>query len=474
MIEILSSSIKSHPSTPRVALIGFSNEIELQLRDAFAFEFGLVASSFDSQESLNISDEYPSGTIKFACVCDEVTILDFRKNLRLEFAVVCKNFITAKAAAWIEKGAAAVYSLEHHSAPEIAQLVAAHLRVVAQSKSRLPKSTQEHSSNAQIEWTKDLEIVRWSEGAEQILGFAARHVAGRSLGEWLFPAGKMRDFLSKASSLDESSIGKFSACCRTRCFDGSFLKTNWRLAPVANEFGSVTSILGICEPLTGATEESSRAEDLNSLAISEDQDAGLWDHDIENGRLFWSPNLFKRFGLGFYETTPSFRSYLGRIPQDDRRRLWRSYLDCIQGKANSFTLIYRMKNTGDQWRYYHAKVEVKQRSSKGRVSRVVGSDIDVTRYINATEELRFAKHTVDNSSSGILLANARGQIIYHNEAVNRMLGYTSDELGEISIGEVDPHLVPPPPRNKKAPITHSGPGEKVKPSKNRKNKQVEV
>jgi PAS domain S-box-containing protein len=65
---------------------------------------------------------------------------------------------------------------------------------------------------------------------------------------------------------------------------------------------------------------------------------------------------------------------------------------------------------------------------------------DITERLETERRLRFLEFAMDHSGDGVFITNARGSILYVNDAASRMLGYTKAELLRMSMDEIDPSL----------------------------------
>jgi DNA-binding CsgD family transcriptional regulator len=135
---------------------------------------------------------------------------------------------------------------------------------------------------------------------------------------------------------------------------------------------------------TDKLRSSETARRLAMLERSEELgEIGSWEWDITSGTLRWSDNLFRLFGLGPGEITPSIDYVLGRTYADDRERV-RRVLDGTTATGQLEPLEYRIVRRGGV-RLLRAKVgEIHQ---EGRVTRLVGSVQDITEGRRIAREI---------------------------------------------------------------------------------------
>ncbi len=67
---------------------------------------------------------------------------------------------------------------------------------------------------------------------------------------------------------------------------------------------------------------------------------------------------------------------------------------------------------------------------------------DITEAREARERLRLTQFAVDHSHDTVIWADARGGILYANDAVCENLGYTREEILDLSVSDIDPDHAP--------------------------------
>jgi len=63
---------------------------------------------------------------------------------------------------------------------------------------------------------------------------------------------------------------------------------------------------------------------------------------------------------------------------------------------------------------------------------------DLSGQMLASEALQLAQYTMENANDLIFWFDSEGNIFYHNDAVSRLLGYTSEELLSMHLSDIDP------------------------------------
>ena len=115
---------------------------------------------------------------------------------------------------------------------------------------------------------------------------------------------------------------------------------------------------------------------------------GSWEWDPENGRVVWSDELYRIYGVDADTFKPSFESYLERVHPEDRQQsgamLARALMD-----GRGFTMVERIVRPGGEVRYLRSHGEV-VRNDRGKPMKVLGASLDVTEQRHSESALRQA------------------------------------------------------------------------------------
>jgi PAS domain S-box-containing protein len=136
------------------------------------------------------------------------------------------------------------------------------------------------------------------------------------------------------------------------------------------------------------TEQALR--DQRKLLAEAQKIAGLgsWEWDPENGRVLWSDELYRIYGVSPEAFKPSFESYLERVHPQDRQQsgamLARALMD-----GRGFTMQERIVRPGGEVRYLRSHGEV-VRNERGKPIKVLGASLDVTEQRHSESALRQA------------------------------------------------------------------------------------
>ena len=171
---------------------------------------------------------------------------------------------------------------------------------------------------------------------------------------------------------------------------------------------------------------------------------GGWEWDVESDEIFWSDEVYRIYGLAPQEFVPSFERFMEVVHPDDRGLLSKAIDEALHGNE-PYDVEHRVVRPDGEVRMVHRWAEV-VRGEEGEPLRMVGTVHDVTGRKEAEEALKESegrfRALTQNSSDVITLLKADGAVAYQSLAIQRILGYSSEELiGENVFGYVHPEDV---------------------------------
>ncbi|MBT3358887.1 MAG: PAS domain S-box protein [Rhodospirillales bacterium] len=187
------------------------------------------------------------------------------------------------------------------------------------------------------------------------------------------------------------------------------------------------------------------SEERLKLALEGTED-GLWDLNLINGNIYTSPRAERMFGYEPDEMAWTLSSWQENIHPDDLEETLDAQSRHLQGKTPVYEMEYRVRSKSGEDVWILDRGKVVERSRSGRPLRAVGTYTDITARKRAEDALRDSevrmRTLVENIIDGIITINEGGIIETINPAVERIFGYSRDEL----VGENVKILVPSPHR----------------------------
>jgi diguanylate cyclase (GGDEF)-like protein/PAS domain S-box-containing protein len=186
-----------------------------------------------------------------------------------------------------------------------------------------------------------------------------------------------------------------------------------------------------------AVDDVWRARDV--IARSESlAHVGAWDWDIGSGRLWWSDQVYRIFGLTPEEAgVVTFEVFLAAVHPDERDTLTALINDAVAHDAR-YDLRHRVVLPGGEIRFVRERAEV-TRDGTGAPIRMLGTVADVTAETlaefardQAVEALAASENRyrllAENASDVVWQVNANGVVDWVSESIFGVLGWSPEDV----------------------------------------------
>jgi diguanylate cyclase (GGDEF)-like protein/PAS domain S-box-containing protein len=180
-----------------------------------------------------------------------------------------------------------------------------------------------------------------------------------------------------------------------------------------------------------------RLEERYSLSLPSAND-GLWDFDVENNSVYFSPRWRKM--LGFDEHDPNVSPDWRRLVHpDEMARVQMMIRDHIAGKTPIFESVHRMRHCNGDWRWVISRAKART-DGTGRLRRLVGVEADITErklYEDALfKEKESAQITLQSIGDGVITTDQHLTIEYLNPVAEDLTGWRFEEAQGKNIDDV--------------------------------------
>jgi PAS domain S-box-containing protein len=191
------------------------------------------------------------------------------------------------------------------------------------------------------------------------------------------------------------------------------------------------------------TEEALRvSEERFTLAVKGAND-GIWDWDIANNSLYWSPRMKELLGYADDELDVDFDTLISHLHPDDRKHTTAAIEAHLKDRG-LYDVEQRMCTKSGEYRWFRARGQALW-DETGNPIRMVGSTSDITERKRTEEELIRLSNAVRMSTDSIVISDLEGTIIEVNEATLKMYG--TDDKGDL-VGKNSFDLIAPEEREK--------------------------
>lgn len=157
------------------------------------------------------------------------------------------------------------------------------------------------------------------------------------------------------------------------------------------------------------------SEERFSLATQGAND-GLWDWDIANQTLYWSPRLQELLGYAEDELEVEFETFEALLHPDDRAQT-RAAIEAHLTQGEPYSVEHRLLAKSGEYRWHSARGQALW-DEAGQPVRMVGITSDITDRKQAEEEL-------EQRAAQLMLINQIGSQIGATRAVDQVLHETA-------------------------------------------------
>jgi diguanylate cyclase (GGDEF)-like protein/PAS domain S-box-containing protein len=223
-----------------------------------------------------------------------------------------------------------------------------------------------------------------------------------------------------------SAMGKGSVETRFRRKNGEVIDVylSSALVNAADSSGGVTlSALDITQ--RKAAEREIQESHRRLVEAEQFGHMGNWELDLVTGRSHWSDEVHRIVGSDpSREAGPVYLSTV--VHPDDWPNLEASVKSAIK-EGTLHEMEYRIRREEGEERWLYCKGERKLDES-GQPTKLIGIVQDITERRQQEERLRLSASVFENTSEGVMITNARGDIVDVNRAFSEIAGYTRDEV----------------------------------------------
>ena len=183
--------------------------------------------------------------------------------------------------------------------------------------------------------------------------------------------GRLRSGEIPHYSLDKRYIRK----------DGARVWVELTVALVRDAAGAPDYLISVIEDITEARRDKEALREMSALAH-----LGAWEFDVPSGRILWSEETYRLYGVtpkAFDGTLPAF---LALIDPRDRPKM-QAWVDACLASRSPADLEFRVVQPGGEVRVLSGRGTL-ERDAQGRPRRLVGTVQDVTERARSEQALR--------------------------------------------------------------------------------------
>lgn len=291
-----------------------------------------------------------------------------------------------------------------------------------------------------------LRFVRFNKAGEELLGYPREAILGKGDHDF-FPKNEADFFNMKDREVLEGRklVDIPEEPIKTR--DKGLRILHTKKIPILNENGDPQYLLGISEDVTErkraeeALKNAYKArEELEQIINQSEAIIFLWRNEEHWPVEFVSDNI-RLYGYSPQDWYSGKVKYADIIYPDDLSRVADEVKRYSEEGRTEFTQEYRVITRKGNVRWVDDRTLVR-RDTSGNITHYQGLILDITERKKALEALKESEEklraVVETANQAIISANRKGGIIAWNQAAERMLGFTKEEV----IGK-SPHILVP-------------------------------
>jgi len=153
--------------------------------------------------------------------------------------------------------------------------------------------------------------------------------------------------------------------------------------------------------------------------------SGLWDWHASDNSVY-EPRLAKE-NDGKIESTVSFKERLAAVHYKDQNSVTHQWRDFLKGKSKVFDVVYRMKESSEQWQWFRDIAMVSEFDDAKKPIRVTGTYTNITEKQEANQQRRLYSKAFENTLEIIIILDQEKNIIAANNAFHTISGHITDD-----------------------------------------------
>ncbi|GAA4327772.1 PAS domain-containing sensor histidine kinase [Flaviaesturariibacter amylovorans] len=204
--------------------------------------------------------------------------------------------------------------------------------------------------------------------------------------------------------------------------------------PARDQEGRIVAIMMIAHDITEQkkiSENLRRNEEMWRFAL-EGSNLGVWDSDLVNGRMHFSPSYERLYGFAPGSLSNDRAVWRQRVHPDDLPRIRMAVDAHLTGQVPHYECSYRIRDVNDEYRWVQARGRVVAWDADGRPTRMLGTHADITDKVTAEEALRASNEryrlTTRATSDAIYDWDLCSNNLYWGEGMHTLFGYQGADV----------------------------------------------
>lgn len=168
---------------------------------------------------------------------------------------------------------------------------------------------------------------------------------------------------------------------------------------------------------------------------------GVWDWDLNSGKVYLSPRCMEILGFGDEHRRNDYRDWENTVHPEDRGHMLQSLQAHLLGQSERFTNEHRVLINGREWRWILTRGLVVSRDAAGKAVRMIGTQSDISERKQL--HWRQISQLIEGSPEAMLLVAQNGSIQLANTMAEKIFAYPQAGLLGLSVDSLVPHSARP-------------------------------
>ncbi len=179
------------------------------------------------------------------------------------------------------------------------------------------------------------------------------------------------------------------------------------------------------------TEQALQEEERRYKLAASAGKVGVWDLDVASGEFYIDPRLKALLGYTDRELANDLELWFHSVHPDDREDVKAAFSAFVDGRSPEFESEHRMLRRDRSVCWFLAR-GIALRGVKGRATRVLGTNVDITARRRAEEQLREnearQRGLVETIPDGLAAVDEESVSTFVNQQLCEILGYPREEV----------------------------------------------
>ncbi|MCU7852329.1 MAG: PAS domain S-box protein [Candidatus Thiodiazotropha sp. (ex Monitilora ramsayi)] len=301
----------------------------------------------------------------------------------------------------------------------------------AQAQQRLSKMI-EQSTDAILLTDQAFHITYINAAFQQLYGYALKDLEG-----------KKPDLLNGEPNAEEMHPQIYGALMEgkqvfremlNRKKDGSLFVCQHRISPLKGDHGEIIAYMSSqrdVSHLVQAQEDLMASEERWQYAL-EGAGEGVWDWDIQSGKVFYSKRWKEMLGYKEDEISGVFDEWESRVHPDDLAECYEELQSHFRGDKDIYLVETRLRRKDGDYMWILARGQAREWSEDGKPLRMIGTHQDISGRKDAEAALKKSeeqyRQIVETALEGVWVIDAGGITTFVNASMARMLEFSEAEI----------------------------------------------